>query len=113
MTNASPESAHSFNVPRRSASRRLSGIVLMPVETHLLECPDGGRAGLGPVHLQGLLQGVPKVVEQFLPGLPLGVDARHFLDPPGPPLAVSLDDGGVTGSHVTPPTAPPRPLAWS
>jgi hypothetical protein len=46
-----------------------------------------------------LLQRVAEVVQQFLAGLPLGVDAGHLLHLADPPFPVLLNDGGVLRSH--------------
>src|SRR5579875_719381 len=74
----------------RDASRR---------EAHFFIGPAGGRTGIGAVHLQGLLERITQIVQQFFAALALRVDARNFLDPADPPVAVLLNDGGIARWH--------------
>src|SRR5207249_3256983 len=71
------------------------------------------RSCLGPVHLQSLLQCVAEIVQQFLAGLSLGVDAGHFLDPTDPPVAVLLDDCVVFPNHKGSPRQTCGPSSFS
>jgi hypothetical protein len=79
----------------RAASRR---------DAHFLEGAARGRPSLSAIHHERFFEGVTEVIQQFLAGLALGVDAGDFLDPADPPFAVLLDNGGVVRCHEGPPT---------